>query len=672
MRKKITIDGIVTAFASAIGYGLGYAIPEHLGYGILVCLLVCLTVGSIPGTIAGKVIFSKHVQEKTYRRVLSFAAVFAAFFLAFFIGKKYFNYNLFTELPSDLGYEIVIPIVVYAGSLFVRYIKAKKIKKKYGDGKDGFRLEKEDEEYIKSLNGSNGKIEGEYDPSLSVKTENGIFVCEKDRKVRAYLGIPYAKPPVGQNRWKAPQPVESSEDVYEAKYMGPSPVQVTNERNGLKLHRKSEDCLYLNVWSPVEKEPNPKKNVVVYIHGGDFTYGGAAVPLWHGRNFVEEHPDSIFVSFNYRVGLFGFIDFSGVPGGEQYPESSNLGILDQIEALRWIQRNISAFGGDPDNVTVMGDSSGAISIEMLSLCPAAAGLFRRAVVIAESPEIAVVETNRGGNRLAELLMEEYGAASVGDLLSVSEESLAAFSDRHLLNLLDPSFDGVVFKGDPYRAYAEGASGDVEFIFVLSKNEVGIYNAVIGEGDYAASMKDRYIRAVLDKMESQTRNEVESAIAAVAEKKGQNEAERWFADCWFNMVGMLRAADALKKAGKNVRCLYWDTKGLIEKFGSGSVQIVGTLLENREAAEVMGSLVDDDNGNILHALIGKYISGMAPELTKNEIKGVNEIVWNRYPELLKVTDEGITCRKELEEEPELMRLIAAAVSMTPAARKEEGL
>ena len=193
----------------------------------------------------------------------------------------------------------------------------------------------------------NLKILGDYDRSCAAQCINGTFVGKTNDGVTAFRGIPFAAAPVGALRWKEPLPVQPGLDVFEAFHNGPSPIQTKLDSERASFYQQSEDCLYLNVWTG-DGYAGEKRTVMVFIHGGSYGWGGTADPLYDGHNFVKAHPEIVLVTIAYRTGLLGFIDFSEVPGGEAYAKSGNLGILDQICALRWIRDNIQAFGGDPD------------------------------------------------------------------------------------------------------------------------------------------------------------------------------------------------------------------------------------------------------------------------------------------------------------------------------------
>lgn len=191
--------------------------------------------------------------------------------------------------------------------------------------------------------------------ACSVKQEAPVAICENG--VLAFKGIPYAKAPVGELRWKAPQPVEASDATFEAKEYGLPGLQSYDEGEVASHGELSEDCLKLNVWT-TDLNMQKGRPVMVWIHGGSYGWGGTADPMYEGKFLPAEYPDVVMVTIEYRVNAMGFSDFSKVPGGEAFTDSPNLGILDQQQALRWIKNNISAFGGDPDNVTIFGESAG--------------------------------------------------------------------------------------------------------------------------------------------------------------------------------------------------------------------------------------------------------------------------------------------------------------------------
>jgi para-nitrobenzyl esterase len=268
----------------------------------------------------------------------------------------------------------------------------------------------------------------------AVNTQNGVIsgVAGTDPEVLVFKGIPYAAPPVGDLRWKEPQPAINWEgtrkcDVFGANSMQnkpfPRPPYVAEfliPADG----QISEDCLYLNVWTAA-KTNDEKRAVIVYIHGGGFTEGSGSVPIYDGEAMAKK--GIVFVTINYRQGLFGFFSHPELTQESPNHASGNYGILDQVAALRWVKNNIAAFGGNPDNVTIAGQSAGSMSVNALSVTPLAKGLFHR--MIAESGAF-VLPSGFGGSDSLKVAEErglafatQAGAASLADLRAMPADSI---------------------------------------------------------------------------------------------------------------------------------------------------------------------------------------------------------------------------------------------------------
>ena len=281
--------------------------------------------------------------------------------------------------------------------------------------------------YMNKLYGENKEITGEYDKFLSVTCNNGIFVGNKKGNVLSFKGIPYAKPPIGNLRWKEPILAEDDNKVYEAYYFGKSPIQHYSLDQLGSYYPQSEDCLYLNVWTNTN-DTSTNKAVMIFIHGGGYNSGATSDPLYDGNNLVEKYKDIIIVTIEYRLGILGFINFSSVPGGENYKSTNNLGLLDQICALKWVQKNIKNFGGDPQRVTLFGQSAGASSISLLPLIDGNENLFKR--IICESGSFGLTSSTEETKKLTEELLEKSGASKMEDLVALSEEQIKKNQSRY--------------------------------------------------------------------------------------------------------------------------------------------------------------------------------------------------------------------------------------------------
>ena len=319
---------------------------------------------------------------------------------------------------------------------------------------------------IRKLYGENQRVEGAYDERLAAPCRNGTFLGLEREGVIAYRGIPYAKPPVGERRWKSPEPAEADDRVYQAYYFGKTPIQTEWPSEEGSYYPQGEDCLTLNVWTSGN---TGEKTVMVFFHGGSYGWGATSDPIYEGHCFVAAHPEIVLVTAEYRVGIMGFLDLSEVPGGEAFATSGNLGLLDHICALQWVQENISAFGGDPAQVTIFGESAGGGTVSLLPIMPQAKGLFRRS--IAESGSVALTYSREECKGLTQRLLKETGAQTMEELMALTEQELMAANE----NLNDynnfPERDGIVLPEDLYGAYERGDAADVDLLMGTNADEV---------------------------------------------------------------------------------------------------------------------------------------------------------------------------------------------------------
>ena len=319
---------------------------------------------------------------------------------------------------------------------------------------------------MNKLYGENHIITSSYDKELSAKCDNGTFVGKKKGDVLIFKGIPFAKAPINELRWKAPQYPNNSDNIYEAYYFGKSAIQEPWFSELASCYPQSEDCLYLNVWT--NTKVNKDKTVMVFIHGGAYGYGGSSDPIYDGYNLVNNHEDAVLVTITYRVGIMGFIDFSNVEGGQEYEDSCNLGLLDQIMALRWIQNNIEAFGGNKDNVTVFGESAGGGSVSLLPIMDLAKGLFKR--VIGESGSVALTYSKEECAPFTKDFLVASGAKNMADLLKLSTEEIQRYNKNLNEKNNFPMRDGRIVPLDPYQEYKNGKSKWCDMIMGSNKDE----------------------------------------------------------------------------------------------------------------------------------------------------------------------------------------------------------
>ncbi len=656
MKKWITIDAFIVAFFSAMGYAFGYSIPAKYDLPVWLCFIICFAGGLVMEEIAGRIVYSRFTQEKISRKLLVFLAIIAVFLVGNMVSTIFFDESLVEGLQEEYGFVILFAVIGFAVSLVKRYRKTVKVKAKYGEGEEGFRFNAEEKSYIEGLNEKNAEITGEYDPALAVKTRTGVYIGVKEDSVLSFKGIPYAKAPVGALRWKAPEKLPDSDKVFEAKYFGASSIQVNHEGNPLSSHQQSEDCLTVNVCT-TELAPREKKPVVVYFHGGDFSFGGSADPMWEMANFAEAHPDVVAVSFNYRLGLLGYIDFSAIPGGEEYPDAANLGLLDQIAALEWVKENIAAFGGDAEQITVMGDDAGGASISLLAVCERARGLFKKAVQFSGSPYEAIL-SGEDSTPLASELLKAAGASGMKELLTLSEEKLSELTQQLKAHLATPRCDGKLIPSDIFEAYKNGAAKDVQFILCTSRDNASVYSASVGRG-YSEKIIADLTENILKRQKPETVQALRKMIDDETERVGKAKAEAEFFNLWLDQACAYHLSHLMCQGGGDVRLLFWDVDAVIKNLGVGDVSLVCTALGNSEAATAYGNVVDETIREILLTLIMKAIHGEEPELYNNEVDGVSAIRWENFPSVLAVSRNKIQLQAVEDTLKDAIELLQAA-------------
>jgi para-nitrobenzyl esterase len=310
-----------------------------------------------------------------------------------------------------------------------------------------------------------------------VVTASGALSGISESGLSVYKGVPFAAPPVGDLRWRAPVQVAPWTGTRKADAFAPACMQVGVSMPGETPPTVSEDCLYLNIWTPAKierkiktktKTAHERPPVIVWIYGGGYINGSASMPLYWGDRLARK--GAIVVTIAYRVGPLGFLAHPDLTQESPHHTSGNYGLMDQIAALQWIQRNIAAFGGDPMNVTVAGQSSGAISVSILMASPLAKGLFQRAIgesgglfePLQLAPKYLLANAEREGEKFAASL----SAATLQELRSIPAIQLTGNAG----GICHPVIDPYLLPVSPYEAFASGQQNDVPLLLGSNADE----------------------------------------------------------------------------------------------------------------------------------------------------------------------------------------------------------
>ncbi|MGA2537746.1 MAG: carboxylesterase family protein [Terracidiphilus sp.] len=324
-----------------------------------------------------------------------------------------------------------------------------------------------------------------------VTMESGKLKGAVENGVVAFKGVPFAAPPVGDLRWRMPQPVKPWAGVRPATDYSPDCLQLPFPSDAAPVGAGglSEDCLYANVWAPA-KHGNTKLPVMVWIYGGGFVNGGSSPQVYDGTHFAEH--GVIFVSFNYRVGRFGFFGFPALTAEHPEEPHGNYGYMDQIAALKWVQRNIAAFGGDPGTVTVLGESAGGGSVLTLLTSPLSQGLFQRAIVESGGGRDLLLgprflsKTSPQGNPSAEAIGLKFaesvgvsgsGPEALADLRKLPADKVVAGLNMATMGQAaatypGPIVDGMIVKESPQSALLAGRWAKVPVMIGANSADIG--------------------------------------------------------------------------------------------------------------------------------------------------------------------------------------------------------
>ncbi|RYX84491.1 carboxylesterase family protein [bacterium] len=396
-------------------------------------------------------------------------------------------------------------------------------------------------------------------PTSPVKVQGGLISGTVEGDLNVFKGIPFAAPPIGPNRWRSPQPVVAWKGVKQANNFGPAPLQ--NKLTAMFMSQSfnvnmSEDCLYLNIWTPAKRDKQKKLPVMVWIYGGAFNSGLTSSPLYDGAMLARR--GVVLVSIAYRVGPFGFLahpDLSARNGAEnKVYGSGNYGLMDQIAALRWVQQNIAPFGGDASNVTIFGESAGGESTSILAASPLAKGLFHK--VISESgsffgpirqgdepivgPNSLSDAEKRGKQFLERLNVKNIAEARALSADAIQKEATIGFKSG-------PVLDNYVMRDDAYRLYQAGKFNDTPVLLGTNSNDGGMFTPPIK----SPAQFEALVRTAM----SDNADSILAAYPHATEAQAAKSARQILGDSIFAW-GTWSWARLQNKHGKNPAYLYY--------------------------------------------------------------------------------------------------------------------
>ena len=330
------------------------------------------------------------------------------------------------------------------------------------------------------------------DVTLQVKTQYGVLEGFEEDGVKKFLGVPFAQAPVGELRWKAPQPVQAWEGIREAKAFSDDPMQlnVFGDMN-FRGSGRSEDCLYLNIWTTAKTTADGLP-VLIYFNGGGLMAGSGSEPRYDGSSIAKE--GVIGVTANYREGVFGFFAHPELTAASDYKGSGNYGFLDQVAAIKWVKENIAAFGGNPDRITIVGESAGSFSVSLLMCSPLSKNLIAGAM-LSSGAEVLPYEpsSQADADAAGAALLKEAGIASLADAMALNADSLQKLlPPKGMSNVV---LDGYFMSESADAVFEKGEQAQVPLLAGWNSLEAHPMQAIQGQAptvqNYKNALKARF-------------------------------------------------------------------------------------------------------------------------------------------------------------------------------------
>ena len=322
--------------------------------------------------------------------------------------------------------------------------------------------------------------------TLQVKTQYGVLEGIEEDGVKKFLGVPFAQAPVGDLRWKAPQPLQAWEGVREAKAFSDDPMQpnIFGDMN-FRGSGRSEDCLYLNIWTTAKTTADALP-VLIYFNGGGLMAGSGSEPRYDGSSIAKE--GVIGVTANYREGVFGFFAHPELTAASEYKGSGNYGFLDQVAAIKWVKENIAAFGGNPDRITIVGESAGSFSVSLLMCSPLSKDLIAGAM-LSSGAEVLPYEpsTQADADAAGIALLKEAGIASLADAMAIDADSLQKLlPPRGMANVV---LDGYFMSESADAVFEKGQQAQVPLLAGWNSLEAHPMQALQGQAPTVQNYKN---------------------------------------------------------------------------------------------------------------------------------------------------------------------------------------
>ena len=480
-----------------------------------------------------------------------------------------------------------------------------------------------------STYGENHEITGEFDSSLAATCSNGTFVGKENGDgIITWKGVPYAKQPIGDLRFKVAQQAEESNKIFEAYYFGHSSIQFENVDEASSYYPQGEDCLNISIWNN-SNDDSSSKPVMIFIHGGAYIQGGSCEPTYDLTNFVINNPEVLVASIDYRTSILGFINLSNVPGDNEYKYTPNLGLLDIVEGLKWVKKNIAAFGGDPESVTVFGESAGSGIISALTIMPQAKGLINRAIM-ESGTSTGFLRSKQESLAYTEKILEITKAQTIDDLLCLTDDDLRKIMEiiylEYPMGFTYPELDGVVLPEDINSVLESDTRNGIDILIGTNKDEMKYFSYFAGKEAMQAVYQTK-----LDTINAQASKEELERLQAFFDSVDGDIYEKYekFINYYMFHTPSLFEAKTHADNNQNVYMYYFTEESTIPELKSA---------HGFELRYVFGNLNDlaaseEPANSTLSAIMQKSFVNFAktgnPSILENQVEGISSLEWKKY-------------------------------------------